>query len=109
MPHSAKSSDFASQPMQSETKTERGESTMTPEKIQYTAKLRATHDVPSRTRRSVLAATVVGGTFLLLLLAAVSYAQTFRTADAQAFVTSPLPEKQSTATQDVSIRAFHIK
>jgi hypothetical protein len=43
MPHSAKSSDFASHPMQSETSTERREPTMTPERIQYTAKLRGTH------------------------------------------------------------------
>ena len=82
---------------------------MTLEQMQYTAKLRATHEnVLSRTRRSFLAAPAVGGTFLLLLLAAASYAQTVRTADAQAFVTSPPPEKQSAATQDDSIRTFHI-
>jgi len=83
---------------------------MNPERIPYTAKLLATHeDVSSRARRNILAASAVGGTFLLLLLAAASYAQTVRTVEAQAFVTSPLPEKQSTATQDDSIRAFHIK
>jgi hypothetical protein len=67
---------------------------MNPERIPYTAKLRATHeDVSSRARRNVLAASAVGGTFLLLLLAAASYAQTVRTVDAQAFVTGALPAK----------------
>ena len=69
----------------------------------------ATHEnVSNRTRRSFLAARAVGGAFLLLLPAAASYAQTVRTADAQAFVSSPLPEKQSAETQDDSIRTFHI-
>jgi pimeloyl-ACP methyl ester carboxylesterase len=82
---------------------------MTPEKMQYTAKLRATHEnVLSRTRRSFLAARAIGGAFLLLLPAVASYAQTVRSVDAQAFVSSPLPEKQSAATQDDSIRTFHI-
>jgi hypothetical protein len=82
---------------------------MTLEKMLYTDKLRATHEnVLSRTRRSFLAAPAVGGTLLLLLLAAASYAQTVRTAAAQAFVASPLPEKQSAATLDDSIRTFHI-
>ena len=82
---------------------------MSPERMQYAAKLRAMHeDVSSRTRRSILAASAVGGTFLFLLLAAASYAQTVRTADAQPFVTSPLPGKQNAATQDDSIRTFHI-
>src|SRR5580658_9331776 len=82
---------------------------MTLEKMQYTARLRATHEnVFNPTRPSFLAAPAVGGAFLLLLLAAASYAQTVRTADAQAFVSSPLPEKQSAATQDDSIRTFHI-
>src|SRR5580698_6513398 len=82
---------------------------MTFEKMQYTAKLRATpENVSSRTRGSFLAAPAVGGTLLILLLPAVSCAQTVRTADAQAFVSSPLPEKQSAATQDESIRTFHI-
>jgi hypothetical protein len=59
---------------------------MTTEKIQYTAKLRATpENVTSRTRRSFPAARAVEGAFLLLLLAAASYAQTVPTADAQAF------------------------
>jgi pimeloyl-ACP methyl ester carboxylesterase len=81
---------------------------MTLEKMQYNARLRATHEnVSSRTRPSLLAAPALGGTFLLLLLAAASYAQTVRTADAQAFVSSPLPEKLSAATQD-AIRTFHI-
>jgi hypothetical protein len=56
---------------------------MTLEKMQYTAKLRATHEnVLGRTRRSFLAAPAVGGSFLLLLLAAASYAQTVRPAGA---------------------------
>jgi pimeloyl-ACP methyl ester carboxylesterase len=81
---------------------------MNPERIPYTAKLLATHeDVSSRARRNILAASVVGATFLLLLLAAASYAQTVRTVEAQAFVTSPLPAKQ-TAAEDDSIRPFHI-
>jgi hypothetical protein len=66
--------------------------------MQSTAKLRTTHeDVSSRTCCSFLAASAVGGTFLLVLLAAASYAQTVRTVDAQAFVTSSLPAKQSAA------------
>jgi hypothetical protein len=82
---------------------------MTAEKIQHTAKLRATpENVTSRTRRSFPAARAVEGAFLLLLLAAASYAQTVPTADAQAFVTSPLPEKQSAMPQGDSIRPFHI-
>jgi pimeloyl-ACP methyl ester carboxylesterase len=82
---------------------------MTHKKMQYTARLRATHEnVSSRTRRSFPAARAVGGAFLLLLPAAASYAQTVRTADAQAFVTSPLPEKHNAATQGDSIRTFHI-
>jgi pimeloyl-ACP methyl ester carboxylesterase len=82
---------------------------MSPEKIQYTANIRATHeDVSCRTRRSYLAARTVEGTFLVLLLAATSYAQAVRTADAQAFVTSPLPETKGAATHNDSIRAFHI-
>jgi len=82
---------------------------MTPERIQFTTKFCATtEDASSRTLRSFLAAPAVGGAFLLLLLAAASYAQTVRTADAQAFVSSPLPEKQGVATQNNSIRTFHI-
>src|SRR5580658_6659771 len=82
---------------------------MTFEKMQYTAKLRATpENVLRRTRRSFLAAPAVGGTLLILLLAAVSCAQTVRTADAQAFVASPFPDKQSAATQDDSIRTFNV-
>jgi pimeloyl-ACP methyl ester carboxylesterase len=82
---------------------------MTTEKIQYTAKLHGTpENVTSRTRRSLPAARAVEGAFLLLLLAAASYAQTVPAADAQAFVTSPLPDKQSAMTQDDSIRPFHI-
>src|ERR1700728_399412 len=82
---------------------------MTLEKMQYNARLRATHEnVSSRTRPSFLAAPAVGGTFLLLLLAAASYAQTVPTADAQAFVSSPLRGKQSAATQDDTIRTFRI-
>jgi hypothetical protein len=47
---------------------------MTFKKLQYTAKLRAAHEnVLSRTRPSFLAAPAVGGTLLLLLLAAASY------------------------------------
>ena len=67
---------------------------MTLEKMQYNARLGVTHEnVSSRTRPSFLAAPAVGGTFLLLLLAAASYAQTVRTADAQAFVSSELEGK----------------
>jgi pimeloyl-ACP methyl ester carboxylesterase len=126
MPHSAKSSDFVitlwefrQRPAATPTVLNRrcnrkrapkeGESTMSLERIQYTAKLRAMHeDVFSRTGRSFLAASAVCGTFLLLLLAAASYAQTVRTADGQAFVTSPLPAKQTAAPEDDSIRPFHI-
>ena len=82
---------------------------MTLEEMRYTAKLRVTHEnVLSRTKRSFFATPAVGSTLLLLLLAAASYAQTVRTADAQSFVSSPLPEKQSAATQDDTIRTFHI-
>jgi hypothetical protein len=82
---------------------------MTPEKMQYTDRLRAAHEsVSNRTRRSFPAARAIGGALLLLLPAAASYAQTVRTADAQAFVSSPLPEKQSLATLDDSIRTCHI-
>jgi hypothetical protein len=82
---------------------------MNPEGIQSAAKLRTTHeDVSSRIRRSFLAASTVGGTFLLLLLASASYAQTVRTVDAPAFLTSPLPSKQSAAVGDDSVRPFHI-
>ena len=71
---------------------------MHPERIQYTAKLRAMHeDVSSRTQRRFLAASAVGGTFLLLLLAAASYAQTVQTAGARALVTSSPPGKQNAA------------
>jgi pimeloyl-ACP methyl ester carboxylesterase len=80
-----------------------------PEGILSSAKLRTTHeDVSSGTRRSFLAASRVGGTFLLLLLAIASYAQTVRTVDAQAFLTRPLPSKQSAAVGDDSVRPFHI-
>jgi len=73
---------------------------VTREKIQHTARLRATHEnVSSRTRPSFLAVPAVGGTFLLLLLAAAGYAQTVRTADAQAFVASPLPDKHDAANE----------
>ena len=69
---------------------------MTTEKIQYTAKLRATpENVTSRTRRSFPAAHAVEGAFLLLLLAAASSAQTVPTADVQAFGTSPLPKNRA--------------
>ena len=82
---------------------------MTNERIQPTPKLRAKReDVSSCTRRSFLAQPAVGGIFLLLLLAAASYAQTVRTIDAQAFLTSPLPAKQTAAAEDDSIRPFHI-
>jgi hypothetical protein len=83
---------------------------MTNERIPYTAKLRSKHENVSRcARRNILAVSAVGGTtFLLLLLAAASYAQTVRTVDAQAFVTSPLPAKQTAAAEDDSIRPFHI-
>jgi pimeloyl-ACP methyl ester carboxylesterase len=58
---------------------------MSPERVQHTAKLRATHeDFSSRTRRSFLAASAIGGTCLLVLLAAASYAQTIPSAEAQA-------------------------
>src|SRR5271157_1478932 len=81
---------------------------MTRERIQHTARLRTTHeDVSNRTRRSFLTASAVGCT-CLVLLAAASYAQTVRTADAQAFVTSPIPAKQTAAAEDDSIRPFHI-
>jgi hypothetical protein len=82
---------------------------MTNERIQYTPKLRATHEeISIRPRRSFLAPSAVGGTFLLLLLAAASCAQTVRAVDAQAFVTSPLPAKQTAAAEDDSIRPFRI-
>jgi len=56
---------------------------MSPQRMRYTAKLFAMHeDVSSRTRRSILAASAVGGTFVFLLLAAASHAQTVRAADA---------------------------
>ena len=64
---------------------------MSTEKMQYTAELRAMHeDISRRSRRSLLAAFAVGGTFLSPLVAAASYAQTIRTADAQPLITSPL-------------------
>jgi hypothetical protein len=79
---------------------------MTLEKMQYTARLRATHEnVLSRTRRCFPAVPAVGGTLLLLLLAAASYAQTVRTVDAQAFVASPLPDQQSAATKSIRLSA----
>jgi pimeloyl-ACP methyl ester carboxylesterase len=82
---------------------------MTNERIEPTPKLRAKHeDVSSCTRRSFLAPSAVGGTFLLLLLAAASYAQAVRIVDAQAFVTGPLTAKQTAAAEDDSIRPFHI-
>jgi hypothetical protein len=69
---------------------------MSPERMQYTAELRAMHeDISRRSRRSFLAAFAVRGTFLFLLAVAASYAQTVRTADAQPFITSPLPGKQN--------------
>ena len=71
---------------------------MNPERIPYTAKLLATHeDVSSRARRNILAVSAIGGNFLPLLLAAVSYAQTARTVDAEAFVTPAIPAKQTAA------------
>jgi pimeloyl-ACP methyl ester carboxylesterase len=82
---------------------------MSPERMQYTAEFRAMHeDISRRSRRNFLAAFAVGGTFLFLLAAAASYAQTVRAADAQLFIPSPLPGKQNAATQDDSIRTFHI-
>jgi pimeloyl-ACP methyl ester carboxylesterase len=82
---------------------------MTNERIQPTPKLRATHeDVSSRARRNILAVSAIGGNFLPLLLAAASYAQTGRTVDAEAFVTPPIPAKQTAAAEDDSIRPFHI-
>jgi hypothetical protein len=71
---------------------------MTDERIQPTHKLRAQHeDVSSCTRRNILAVSAIGGNFLPLLLAAVSYAQTARTVDAEAFVTPAIPAKQTAA------------
>src|SRR5271157_4675687 len=61
---------------------------MTPERMQCGAKLRIT--------------------FLLVFVAAASYAQTIPTIDAQAFVTSPLSAKRSAAAESDSIRPFHI-
>ncbi len=56
---------------------------MSAERKQYNAKLRAMHeDVSSRTGRSFHAGSAVGATFVFLLLAAASHAQTARTADA---------------------------
>jgi pimeloyl-ACP methyl ester carboxylesterase len=82
---------------------------MTNERIQPTPKLRATQeDVSSRARRNILAVSAIGGNFLPLLLAAAGYAQTGRTVDAEAFVTPPIPAKQTAAAEDDSIRPFHI-
>jgi hypothetical protein len=126
MPHCAKSSDFVitlwefrQRPTATPTVLNRRcnrkrapkeeESTMSPERVEYTAKLRATHeDFSSRTRRSFLAASAIGGTCLLVLLAAASYAQTIPSADAQTFVTSPLLAKLTAAAENDSIRPFHI-
>jgi pimeloyl-ACP methyl ester carboxylesterase len=83
------------------------ESTMTPRRPQYAAKFGAIQKSVSSRPRRVLAAPVVGGVFLLLLLAAVGRAQTVRTADGEAVVTSR-PGKYSPTTPSESIRTFHI-
>jgi pimeloyl-ACP methyl ester carboxylesterase len=82
---------------------------MSPERIQHTARLRTTYeDASSRTRRSSFSRSAFGGTCLLVVLANASYAQTVRTTDAHAFVSSPLPAQQTAAAEDDSIRPFRI-
>ncbi len=82
---------------------------MTNGRTQDTAKFHETREsVSSRARRNILAVSAIGGNFLPLLLAAVSYAQTGRTVDAEAFVTPPIPAKQTAGAEHDSIRPFHI-
>jgi len=84
---------------------------MTLEKVRRTTKARSTRARGSafcNYRDRFLVISVVVAAPGLAPLAAPSYAQTVRAADAETSVTSPLPAKQTAAIQDESIRPFHI-